>query len=377
MSVARWFVMTSASAIAVLIAGPATAQQLCSNPFFVQQSFPTAGPTETTWRLCWDSTPGWGLIIRFAEFRKSPTSPFVRLFWDAYVSEIFVPYHSGWPRYTDLSYGFPLTTVSTADCPGTTGGTVLAGKVCKVVRDRGVAWKKDTQVRRGQELVLWGAVGAANYNYIIEWAFRDDGVVVGRFGATGQNLSWDDMDTVPHMHNAIWRLDIDLNGCCPNSVHQGIHHENLPGLTATDFDTIIPTETGLEWKPLAFHSLNVYSPTLHNSLGHPSSYHLIPLPSGVARHAEPWTQEDFWVTRYHWSERRPENLPSYISPPENISSADIVVWYMGSLHHHPRDEDGQFINVLGGRYWYGEAHVMWTGFMLKPNDLFDGTPLFP
>src|SRR6266849_8350642 len=126
MSVARWFVMTSASAIAVLIAGPAAAQQLCSNPFFVQQSFPTAGPTETTWRLCWDSTPGWGLIIRFAEFRKSPTSPFVRLFWDARVSEIFVPYHTGWPRYKDVGFGFSMIPLNANDCPPGKGGTILS-----------------------------------------------------------------------------------------------------------------------------------------------------------------------------------------------------------------------------------------------------------
>ena len=41
------------------------------------------------------------------------------------------------------------------------------------------------------------------------------------------------------------------------------------------------------------------------------------------------------------------------------------------MHHHPRDEDGEFI----GSTWSGEAHIMWTGFMLMPFNLFDRTPL--
>src|SRR5205085_7606304 len=97
--------------------------------------------------------PGWGLIITAAFFRKSRTSPFIRLFWDARVSDVFVPYHPRSPRYYDLSvFGFGSTSVSSADCPPSVGGTVLAGVVCKEVHDRGLAWKDDAAVRRGQEL---------------------------------------------------------------------------------------------------------------------------------------------------------------------------------------------------------------------------------
>jgi len=349
----------------------AMSQQLCSSPYFVEQSFPVGATPQTTWRICWQTQAGWGLMITSAHFRKSPTSPFMRVFWDAYVSDIFVPYHPGSPRYYDLSgFGFDVTTVSAADCPAATGGTPLAGRVCKEVRDRGVMWKDDAQVRRGQELVLWAAIDAANYNYIVEWTFRDDGVIIGRLGATAVNLPWTPL--VTHMHNAVWRLDIDLNGYWGDAVHQGIHTENLPGNSATDTDSLIAKETGLEWNDLAFHSLHVYDATLTNGKGHPTSYHLIPLRTGTARHAEAFTQKDFWVTRYHYNERRP-TLPSYVAIPENVNNTDIVVWYWGSIHHVPRDEDGEYVN----NYWQGEAHVNWTGFMLKPNNLFDRTPFYP
>jgi len=61
-----------------------------------------------------------------------------------------------------------------------------------------------------------------------------------------------------------------------------------------------------------------------------------------------------------------KNLPSYVNG-QNVASADVVVWYMGSDHHEDnmRDEDRDTVPVL------------WTGFELIPQNLFDGTPFFP
>jgi len=159
----------------------------CSGANLVDQSFPTAGPEVTHWRLCWETIPGNGLLIHWAYFRKSPASNWVFLLWDARVSEIFVPYHKGSPRYYDVEYMFGLTPVGPQDCPAAVGGTVMAGNVCKEFHDRGLAWKSDTSVHRGEEVVLWSALAAAWYNYVIEWTFRDDGVVLGRVGATSHN----------------------------------------------------------------------------------------------------------------------------------------------------------------------------------------------
>jgi len=312
-------------------------------------------------------------VITAAFFQKSPTSTFVRLFWDARVSEVFVPYHTGWPRYYDVGYNFPMIPLNANDCPAAKGGTILSpGKeVCKEVRDRGIAWKDDTNVRRGEEVTLWGALDAANYNYVIEWTFRDDGVVMGRVGATAQNLPG--YETIAHMHGPSWRLDIDFNGFPGDSVYLGKHVENLPGPTATDTMTLIATESGLEWKAEEFTSLHIQDASLKNSRGSASAYHLMPLRYGTPRHDEAVTKKDFWVTKYNPAEMSAPLLPSYISPPQPVSNTDIVVWYYGGVHHLPRDEDGQIINGV----WTGEAHIMWTGFMLKPHNLFDKTPLDP
>jgi len=72
---------------------------------------------------------------------------------------------------------------------------------------------RSSDEHRGEELILWSALAAAWYNYVIEWAFRDDGVVIGRVGATSSNSPSDPWET--HMHNPIWRLDVDLNRTIP------------------------------------------------------------------------------------------------------------------------------------------------------------------
>jgi len=344
----------------------------CSGANLVDQKFPTSGPEITHWRLCWQTVPGNGLLIHWAYFRTSPLKPWLFLLWDARISEIFVPYHTGSPRFYDVGYMFGLAPIGAKDCPAAAGGTVLAGNVCKEVHDRGLSWKADSAVYRGEEVVLWSALAAANYNYVMEWTFRDDGIVMGRVGATSHNFPGREFET--HVHNPIWRLDVDLNGWPNDSVALGTHTENLPGPTATDTEPLIANEKGMLWNPRSFNSLDVSDKTLVNGKGHQSMYQLIPLPTGgLAQHQEPFTTNDFWVTLYNPTEMSAKDLGSYVSPPQPVSNADVVLWYRGSVHHHPRDEDGEKVNNV----WHGVALIMWTGFMLKPHDLFDRTPFYP
>jgi len=356
----------------MFIALPAARAQSCSGPNFVEQKFPTVGPEETRWRICWQMQKKQGLVITSAHFRRSATSLWIRVFWDARVAEIFVPYHDNSNRFYDvMGFNWDWVRLTAPDCPAALGGTLLGPgpDACKMVQDRGLAWKDDTKLRRGQELVLWGAIDAANYNYLVEWTFRDDGVVLGRVGATG--LNYPPHPFVNHVHNPTWRLDIDLDGFANDSVHLGVHTET--GLTASDTAPMITSESGLQWNPLAFNALHIHDANLKNARGHQSSYHLTPWRWGTPRHQEPFSKNDFWVTRYKPGEIFAASLPSFSAPAESVVNTDIVVWYTGSAHHIVRDEDGEVVNG----FWSGEAHVMWSGFMLKPHNLFDRTPLFP
>ena len=82
---------------------------------------------------------------------------------------------------------------------------------------------------------------------------------------------------------------------------------------------------------------------------------------------------NFGVTPYQAGQFAAKNLPSYIVGSPAVTNRDIVLWYKGSLHHRPRDEDGIYDHV---GMWRGTAHLMWTGFMIVPHDVFDCAPFY-
>lgn len=367
----RGFTVAASILAALCVRADDAGAQWCSRPYLVEQTF-TSGSHETAWRICWQTPGTYGLAITSAHFRTRPGGPWIRVFWDARVADIFVPYHPGSPRYYDLShFSFPLMTLTGSDCPAAQGGALLGSPalVCRELRTRGLAWKHSSgSVYRGRELVLWSALRAANYVYIFRWTFRDDGVVLGELGATGTNLP--SMTTIAHMHNGSWRLDIDLNGASFDNVRRVRHVES--GSSATDHHDPIANEQGIAWNDVEFTALHVYDSQSRNARNHEIGYMLAPVRTGTQRHVESWTRNDFWVTQYPgvW---RPVNLPGYVSGSRSVSNRDVVVWYTGAAHHLFRDEDG---NTSGGSFT-GTAQVMWAGFMLKPHNLFDGVPFFP
>jgi primary-amine oxidase len=333
----------------------------CANP--VSQTFVGT----TTWHFCFDAVSRFGLIIRQAAFRKAPTAPLVEILGDMRVAEIFVPYHSGSPRFFDISgHSFPLLGLSAADCPAP-HKIIGGGKVCKEVRDRGLAWKKDGLVRRGKELVLWSVLDADNYNYVIEWSFRDDGSISGKAGSTGPKLGGAN-DTRGHMHYFSWRIDIDLNGPDGDSVSVETHREDLTVTPSTGNDISRPVamESGHTWEARSFTVLKVVDSTLRNARNRQTAYHLQPLRTGTARHTEAHTAKDFWVTRYSNSELFAKNVGAYVDG-DATTNSDIVLWYNGAAHHEQdmRDEDRDTVPIL------------WTGFELVPSNMFERTPFFP
>ena len=83
-------------------------------------------------------------------------------------------------------------------------------------------------MRRGRELVLWSGLEAGNYMYIMSYSFHDDGTIAFRVGATGQNLPGHRFEA--HMHNAHWRVDIDLVDGSKNSAMLMRHLEDPASL---------------------------------------------------------------------------------------------------------------------------------------------------
>jgi primary-amine oxidase len=348
----------------------------------VVQEFPTNGEMETAWKVQWATVRGYGLYLTGAWYKKSPTDRWMQVLGDARISEIFVPYHRGSPRFWDVSYNFDLCVLGKDDA-GPFGKLLRtrpgdAPRVVQEIRDRGIIYKDYKVTRRGQTLLLWGCLEAANYRYITEYGFQDDGAVTFRLGSTGRNYGGAEYE--PHMHNGLWRIDVNLDGPENNSVYVVEHIEPLPEKIKAK-STVTPFNGGKEgwadWNAEKFTMLRVINEKIKNSRGDHLAYDLMPMRMGNARHfgnnREACTQHDFWVTKARPNEVIYTNLPKFVEDGEPIMNADVVLWHSAAMHHEPRLEDGKMVN--GGLQ--GVTHTMWAGFLLRPRNLFEHTPLYP
>lgn len=375
----RLWTLALAAACALWIT-PASAQNAPCATFspatgaanIVEQSFPTApsaGAAQTTWRVRFAHAVGKGLYITGAWFRTAPNQPWIQILYDARLADIFVPYEAGTPRFYDLTnFSFPLVQATAEDAGPC--GRIIDGVVVHEVTSYGVMWKDDTAVRHGQELVLWATLDSANYNYIMRYGFRDDGTITLRLGATSRNLPG--MELMGHMHNALWRIDMDLNGAGGDTPYTYEHIETTAANTASDTFTLFNrgVEGSLDVRPERYTEL-VVRDTATSTPRAQISYEFRPVRSGAPRHQEGFAHHDFWVTRYRGTEMLYQ-LPQHVNG-ESVSNTDIVVWHITGLRHDPRNEDGFF----QGSVWNGVALVMWGGLDLRPRNLFTRTPLFP
>jgi hypothetical protein len=367
------------------------------------QKFPALGPSETSWIVVWTEFGHRGLWIAGAWFRPKPSANFIQVLGQSGLSQIFVPYHDGLVRAYDLN---PWTDVReavlayTGPC-GTISGPFLQSPsqaypsnispprpvLIKEIRDRGIAWTSNGHLRRGEELLLWSVIDTGNYEYIVQYGFRDDGTVTFRMGSTGYNSPLAPYES--HMHNALWYLDINLGQYQHNSVNVMRHLEpdpfpltNPSSSPTKAIDVMEQINNGLEgsveWKAEEFTGLNIQDTLTKNARGHNISYDLMPMRTGTARHAEDFAKHDFWVTQQNASELTYEwgldaGAP-FITPAQPIVDTDVVIWCMSSNHHQPRDEDHEFDSL--GNQQQGIAQVMWSGFDLQPRNLMDDAPLY-
>lgn len=367
---------------------------------------------ETAWRTCISNQGRRGLVLGPTELRRTPTGEWMRILREAGVAEIFVPYHGLPLRLYDheTTSAESIREVTAADAGASGMLVTLSGEdepqVVAETNDRGIAWMcKETRSisRRGQELVLWGVQDAANYDFIIEYRLRDDGGIGFRLGATGYNNPFlpPRSTTEAHMHDVLWRVDVDLNGAGGDTAVALTHVENASqGLVARDDEE--PFNGGREgvaqWDAETFYTVGVVDERTLNAYGNHVGYAMQVSMSGLARHygggrrKEMFTHSDFAVTRFKQAERdalfdtahvrylQPDqyllgdDFPGMgVSDAESIQDTDIVLWHRSSAHHDPHDEDhapGDPANLMTGI-----TNVHWQGLSLEPHNLFDFNPL--
>lgn len=265
------------------------------------------------------------------------------------------------------------------------------------LRSRGLAWlctwdlgrNGKAIARHGMEMTIWGIFDTGNYDYIIEYSFRDDGQIGFRAGATGWNNDSDATPDTPHTHDLLWRIDLSL-GSGLNTPYVKSHYET--SLFATDTETLFNNgfEGAVDLDPLKYQSVLIED-QMTNKLGRHLGYELQPLRFGIGRHYgddEKWSLHDTWITRFSQAELPDTFATNPWKPPnvyllsdaankfgihnhEPITGQDIVLWQTTSAHHDPHDED----QATGDNGFHGITLMHWMGFDLVPHNLSSANPL--
>lgn len=345
------------------------AESLAPEPHqVVIQGFPGSPnlPIETAWCVRWEEFGHKGLQIVEAWFKRTADEQWMQVLGYSGPVEIFVPYHTGDLRLYDLQFGH-LKEARLVDA-GPFGTLLGQSKpvVIKEVRDRGIAWKSDYEVRRGEELVLWATYEAGNYEYIMQYGFRDDGTITFRVGATGYNHSDPVRTFEGHTHTVLWRIDPEFGAPDGGEEARLTHHyEVTTDPAAVDYFESIDYEKGEDWNPRQFDALRIVTRG-RNAHDHNPGYELVHSRTGTSRHVEPFSHFDFMVTAAKADEVHPEawQVPGFANG-ESLQSKDLVIWATSSSHHDPSGEDQK------------ATLVKWSGFDWEPHDLFETTPLFP
>src|SRR5215211_2924256 len=296
-------------------------------------------------------------------------------------------------------------------------GYTAKGVVTIYERDGGMLWKhfdinvNHTESRRGRELVIGYLAGVGNYDYGINWIFRQDGSMQMQADLTGIMLSkgvsltsmtgdssGHDMGgahlvapyvAAPHhQHFFNFRLDFDVDGPKNSVVEINALPETNPDVNP-DGNTFRIEQAVLRDEKTAGRDLDlaqarkwmVINPAVKNSLGAPTGFVLVPgdnsvpysLPGSRLRKRAGFVDHHFWVTRYKADEmnaagyypnqsRGGDGLPQWISDNQSLENEDVVTWYTTGVTHLPRPEDWPVMPV---------AHV---GFYLLPVGFFTRNP---
>ena len=285
----------------------------------------------------------------------------------------------------------------------------IPNAVCLHEEDFGILWKHvdwrtgQAEVRRSRRLVISFIATVGNYEYGFFWYLYQDGTIEFQVKLTGVvNNTAVTLGEVPkygtliapglaahiHQHFFSIRLDMSVDGL-NNSVYEvntkaePLGPSNPQGNAFFAEKTLLATESEAQRTvdPTVGRYWLITNPSVHNYLGQPVSYKLIPgeniLPfahpeASVLKRAGFMTKH-LWVTPYRSDElgatgpypnQHPggAGLPEWTKANRNVDNTDIVVWYTFGHHHVPRPED------------WPVMPVMYTGFNLKPVGFFDQNP---
>ncbi|HEX8738467.1 MAG TPA: primary-amine oxidase [Pyrinomonadaceae bacterium] len=295
---------------------------------------------------------------------------------------------------------------------------VLPKAVAIYERDGGILWKHydsvsgKNETRRSRELVIFFVATIGNYDYAVNYVFKQDGSLEVDLALTGimlakgvrekradenhemmsdgtsGHLVAENIVAPHHQHFFNFRLDFDVDGA-NNSVTEmntsamasGADNPYLNGFVMRE--SVFKKETQAQRK-MDMQSARVWAvvnPSVKNSLGHNTSFILVPganslpyiAPEALVRKRAQFINNHFWATRYNAAElyaagvypnqsRGGDGLPQFVADDEVLENTDVVVWYTLGVTHIPRPEEWAVMPV---------THV---GFKMIPGGFFSRNP---
>jgi primary-amine oxidase len=393
------------------------------------------------WKFRFQNHPREGLVLY--DLKRQNKGLYVSVLERASLSEMIVPYadpDDQWfwkSAFDEGEYGIGANTNSLmrgvhfpthglgfpGELVSETGElTTIENAVVVFEKDGGVAWSHydwDTNTQAGRaskELVLLSFFTVGNYDYGLQWTFREDGSIEMQVLLTGvlltkgskikkcgrcENLSLfsigDQYGTVvdknliaiAHQHHFNMRLDFAVGGgknsIAEIALNRADSSENMHGNAYLISERLLRTEKEAVSKVDYAQAKHwwIFNRAQKNSLGHYAGFLLEPGKSSdyygstdasVFQRA-PFLAHNFYVTKFHPKEMHAagdhpsqtmvgDGIPVWISKRNaEIQQEDLVVWYTAGVTHLPCAEEWPIMSLHR------------AGFSLRPMGFHERNPL--